>query len=201
MMPSKKKKYNARFPAGRIKKIMQMDDDVGKIAHAVPVVISRSVELFVNSLLNHTANITREKNAKTVSLSHTKQCILNVQKFEFLKDLVKNIADVGPEEEKKSSKASSNSPERLSEGVPERSRKRMAPDSHSNESSGRNMNKKRHSESDKNSLKENLNTSVPSQSNEWNSFDEHNFNKSNSNVSRLSETSSCDLVIDESRET
>jgi hypothetical protein len=60
-MPSKKKKYNARFPAvssstdcecafvssnyirasfqGRIKKIMQMDDDVGKIAHGVPVVI------------------------------------------------------------------------------------------------------------------------------------------------------------------
>ncbi|XP_065213592.1 dr1-associated corepressor [Planococcus citri] len=201
MMPSKKKKYNARFPAGRIKKIMQMDDDVGKIAHAVPVVISRSVELFVNSLLNHTADITREKNAKTVSLSHTKHCILNVQKFEFLKDLVKNIADVGPEEDKKSSKASSSSPERLTEGVPERSRKRNASDSHSNEPTSRNTSKKRHShsESDKNPLRENLSTSIPSQSNDWDTYDSHNFNKSD--LSRLSETSSCDLVIDESRDT
>ncbi|KAL1124455.1 hypothetical protein AAG570_001081 [Ranatra chinensis] len=36
-MPSKKKKYNARFPAGRIKKIMQTDEEVGKVAKAVPV--------------------------------------------------------------------------------------------------------------------------------------------------------------------
>lgn len=62
------------------------------------------------------------------------------------------------------------------------------------------MNKKRHSESDKNPLKENLNTSVPSQSNDWDSFDGHSLNKS-VDVSRLSETSSCDLVIDESRDT
>ncbi|KAJ8963645.1 hypothetical protein NQ314_005492 [Rhamnusium bicolor] len=38
-MPSKKKKYNARFPAGRIKKIMQTDEEVGKVAQAVPVII------------------------------------------------------------------------------------------------------------------------------------------------------------------
>ncbi|KOX73721.1 Dr1-associated corepressor [Melipona quadrifasciata] len=38
-MPSKKKKYNARFPAGRIKKIMQTDEEVGKVAQAVPIII------------------------------------------------------------------------------------------------------------------------------------------------------------------
>lgn len=58
-MPSKKKKYNARFPPvsdrkntcwivfefsflihqARIKKIMQTDEEVGKVAAAVPVII------------------------------------------------------------------------------------------------------------------------------------------------------------------
>ncbi|OWK50974.1 Dr1-associated corepressor [Lonchura striata] len=40
-MPSKKKKYNARFPPARIKKIMQTDEEIGKVAAAVPVIISR----------------------------------------------------------------------------------------------------------------------------------------------------------------
>ncbi|KAL3275974.1 hypothetical protein HHI36_020705 [Cryptolaemus montrouzieri] len=38
-MPSRKKKYNARFPPARIKKIMQTDEEVGKVAQAVPIII------------------------------------------------------------------------------------------------------------------------------------------------------------------
>lgn len=38
-MPTKKKKYNARFPPARIKKIMQSDDEVGKVAQVVPIII------------------------------------------------------------------------------------------------------------------------------------------------------------------
>lgn len=93
-MPSKKKKYNARFPAGRIKKIMQTDEDVGKVAQAVPVIISRTLELFVESLLTKTMQITSAKNAKTLSPSHMKQCILSESRFDFLKDLVKGLPDV-----------------------------------------------------------------------------------------------------------
>ncbi|XP_012251019.2 uncharacterized protein LOC105683168 isoform X1 [Athalia rosae] len=93
-MPSKKKKYNARFPAGRIKKIMQTDEEVGKVAQAVPVIISRTLELFVESLLTKTMQITSAKNAKTLSPSHMKQCILSESRFDFLKDLVKGLPDV-----------------------------------------------------------------------------------------------------------
>uniref|UniRef100_A0A1B6MJE7 Transcription factor CBF/NF-Y/archaeal histone domain-containing protein n=1 Tax=Graphocephala atropunctata TaxID=36148 RepID=A0A1B6MJE7_9HEMI len=92
-MPSKKKKYNARFPAGRIKKIMQTDEEVGKVAQAVPVIISRTLELFVGSLLTKAMQITSAKNAKTLSPSHMKQCILSEQRFDFLKDLVKTVQD------------------------------------------------------------------------------------------------------------
>ncbi|KAM7342996.1 negative cofactor 2 alpha isoform 1-T2 [Cochliomyia hominivorax] len=98
-MPSKKKKYNARFPAGRIKKIMQSDEEVGKVAQAVPVIISRTLELFVESLLTKTLKITNSRNAKTLSTSHMKQCIMSEQRFDFLRELVRNIPDISVAEE------------------------------------------------------------------------------------------------------
>ncbi|XP_031356430.1 dr1-associated corepressor [Photinus pyralis] len=98
-MPSKKKKYNARFPAGRIKKIMQTDEEVGKVAQAVPVIISRTLELFVESLLTKSMQITQARNAKTLTPSHMKQCILSESRFDFLKDLVKNVPDPSAQED------------------------------------------------------------------------------------------------------
>lgn len=98
-MPSKKKKYNARFPAGRIKKIMQTDEEVGKVAQAVPVIISRTLELFVESLLTKTLRVTNARNAKTLSPSHMKQCIMAESRFDFLRELVKNIPDINVNED------------------------------------------------------------------------------------------------------
>lgn len=97
-MPSKKRKYNQRFPAGRIKKIMQSDEEVGKVAQAVPIIISRTLELFVESLLNKTLRITNARNAKTLSPSHMKQCIMSETRFDFLKELVKNVPDINVDE-------------------------------------------------------------------------------------------------------
>ncbi|TMW52222.1 hypothetical protein DOY81_002689 [Sarcophaga bullata] len=105
-MPSKKKKYNARFPAGRIKRIMQSDEEVGKVAQAVPVIIyilfrklKQTLELFVESLLTKTLKITNSRNAKTLSTSHMKQCIMSEQRFDFLRELVRNIPDISVAEE------------------------------------------------------------------------------------------------------
>ncbi|KAJ1521074.1 hypothetical protein ONE63_002780 [Megalurothrips usitatus] len=94
IMPSKRRKYNARFPAGRIKKIMQTDEQVGKVAQAVPIIISRTLELFVQSLLKGALAVTNAKNARTLSPSHMKQCIMSDPNFHFLKDLVKSLPDV-----------------------------------------------------------------------------------------------------------
>ncbi|XP_013786666.1 dr1-associated corepressor-like isoform X2 [Limulus polyphemus] len=98
-MPSKKKKYNARFPPARIKKIMQTDEEVGKVAAAVPVIISRALELFVESLIKRTSDITRSRNAKTLTTSHLKACIMADSQLHFLKDLVASVPDVQMEEE------------------------------------------------------------------------------------------------------
>ncbi|XP_049636137.1 dr1-associated corepressor isoform X1 [Suncus etruscus] len=93
-MPSKKKKYNARFPPARIKKIMQTDEEIGKVAAAVPVIISRALELFLESLLKKACQVTQSRNAKTMTTSHLKQCIELEQQFDFLKDLVATVPDM-----------------------------------------------------------------------------------------------------------
>jgi histone H3/H4 len=58
------------FLQARIKKIMQSDEEVGKVAQAVPVIISRALELFVHSLLKKAEAVTAARNAKTLTPSH-----------------------------------------------------------------------------------------------------------------------------------
>ena len=77
-MPSKKKKFNARFPPARIKKIMQLDEEVGKVASAVPVMISRSLEIFMENLLLQSSRLAGSKGARTLTTSHLKEVGLNV---------------------------------------------------------------------------------------------------------------------------
>lgn len=57
------------------------------------------MELFVDSLLTKTLRITNSRNAKTLSPSHMKQCIMGEQRFDFLRELVKNIPDISVAEE------------------------------------------------------------------------------------------------------
>lgn len=54
----------------RIKKIMQSDEDVGKVAAAVPVIISRALELFVDNFLGKANAITLRRGARTLTPSH-----------------------------------------------------------------------------------------------------------------------------------
>uniref|UniRef100_A0A3P8TG37 Dr1-associated corepressor n=1 Tax=Amphiprion percula TaxID=161767 RepID=A0A3P8TG37_AMPPE len=115
-MPSKKKKYNARFPPARIKKIMQTDEEIGKVAAAVPVIISRALELFLESLLTKACQVTQSRNAKTMTTSHLKQCIELEQQFDFLKDLVATVPDMQGDGEE-------NHTEGGGEKVPRRGRK------------------------------------------------------------------------------
>ncbi|KAM9354035.1 uncharacterized protein KZ484_012214 isoform 1-T1 [Pholidichthys leucotaenia] len=87
-MPRQKRRYNVRFPPKRIKKIMQKDTEVGRIAMAVPVIIARALEMFLKSLLTKTCLITESKFSPVVSVAHMKQCIESEKHFHFLKDLV-----------------------------------------------------------------------------------------------------------------
>nr|CAG8523311.1 5203_t:CDS:10 [Entrophospora candida] len=77
----------------RIKKIMQMDEDVGKVAQATPVLISKALELFMQSLIDQACRETKARNAKRMSVSHLKKTIMVTEQFDFLKELVANIPD------------------------------------------------------------------------------------------------------------
>ncbi|XP_053212072.1 myotubularin-related protein DDB_G0290005-like [Panonychus citri] len=93
-MSNKKKKYNCRFPPARIKKIMQADEEVGKVAAVVPLIISRALELFVESLLTESSKITKSRNARTLTPSHLKACITSNSQFSFLREFVSTIPDI-----------------------------------------------------------------------------------------------------------
>uniref|UniRef100_A0ACD5T925 Uncharacterized protein n=1 Tax=Avena sativa TaxID=4498 RepID=A0ACD5T925_AVESA len=90
-----RKKLDTRFPAPRIKKIMQADEDVGKIALAVPVLVSKALEMFLQDLCDRTYNITVQKGVKTVSSSHLKQCVQGYEVYDFLKNVVSKVPDLG----------------------------------------------------------------------------------------------------------
>ncbi|XP_066550401.1 dr1-associated corepressor isoform X2 [Amia ocellicauda] len=98
-MPGKKRKYNSRFPPARIKKIMQKDKEVGKVAAAVPVIISRALELFLKSLLTKSCQITQSKHTRTMTQAHLRQCIETDRHFEFLRDLVARFSALPPSQE------------------------------------------------------------------------------------------------------
>ncbi|KAK9461883.1 DNA polymerase epsilon subunit C [Lipomyces oligophaga] len=77
----------------RIKKIMQADDDIGKVAQATPVVVSKALELFMISLVQGACDQARMRNARKVSPGHLKQAVMNIDKFDFLIDTVSKYPD------------------------------------------------------------------------------------------------------------
>lgn len=50
-------------------------------------------------MLTKTLKITSARNAKTLSPSHMKQCIMSESQFDFLRELVKNVPDINMAEE------------------------------------------------------------------------------------------------------
>jgi len=108
-MPGKKKKYNARFPPARIKKIMQSDEEVGKVAAPVPVIISRALEMFAETLLGRAKRVTAQRGARTLTPSHLKFCINSESRFDFLKDLVSTVPDLQGDMDNEAAGVSGNS--------------------------------------------------------------------------------------------
>ncbi|BFZ65111.1 H2A super protein [Saitoella coloradoensis] len=91
------KAYKTKFPVARIKKIMQADEDVGKVAQITPIVISRALELFMQQIILASTEKTRERGAKRVTVGHMKQAVMETEMFDFLEDIVGRIGDGGGE--------------------------------------------------------------------------------------------------------
>ncbi|KAG0151069.1 hypothetical protein CROQUDRAFT_57375 [Cronartium quercuum f. sp. fusiforme G11] len=89
----KKKGSSSRFPVARIKKIMQADEDVGKVAQATPLLVSKAVEMFMQSLVKAAVFQAQNRGSKKVQAYHLKQAVMVTESFDFLKDILMRVPD------------------------------------------------------------------------------------------------------------
>eukprot|EP00092_Neocalanus_flemingeri_P039178 GFUD01042641.1.p1 GENE.GFUD01042641.1~~GFUD01042641.1.p1 ORF type:complete len:224 (+),score=81.29 GFUD01042641.1:64-735(+) len=90
-MPSRKRHPNSRFPPSHIKRMMQQDEDIGKMAQAVPAMLARALELFSSMLVQQAGTVTKERNAKTLTQEHVVVAIKEDSRLDFLLPLVEGM--------------------------------------------------------------------------------------------------------------
>ncbi|GME85221.1 hypothetical protein B5S28_g2501 [[Candida] boidinii] len=77
-------KIKTHFPSARIKKLMQSDEDIGKVAQGTPVAVGRALELFLCSLVEKSCETAYNQQSKKVTLQVLKKTIEENEKFDFL---------------------------------------------------------------------------------------------------------------------
>ncbi|KAJ5669938.1 uncharacterized protein N7477_005301 [Penicillium maclennaniae] len=82
-----------KFPVARIKRIMQADEDVGKVAQVTPIAVSKALELFMISLVTKAAHEAKERNSKRVTASHLKHAVAKDEVLDFLADIIAKVPD------------------------------------------------------------------------------------------------------------
>lgn len=81
-------KIKTHFPAARIKKIMQSDEDIGKVAQVTPVVVGRALEIFMANLVDHAIVEAKKAGVRRIAASHIRSAVENTEQFDFLVDVV-----------------------------------------------------------------------------------------------------------------
>lgn len=82
------KKRKTRFPLSRIKKIMHQNEDVGKAAVTVPVVLSKALELFFEQIVGKLAERADKRGSKKIVMQDFKDVVDgNTEIYSFLKPL------------------------------------------------------------------------------------------------------------------
>ena len=89
-----------RFPVARIKRIMQADEDIGKVAQATPTATAKALELFMASLTVKAAAEARNGGSKRITVSHLKAAIARDPNFDFLN----TVCEQAPDDEKAAKK-------------------------------------------------------------------------------------------------
>ncbi|KAL2008423.1 hypothetical protein VTN00DRAFT_6617 [Thermoascus crustaceus] len=82
-----------KFPVARIKRIMQADEDVGKVAQVTPIAVSKALELFMISLVTKAAQEAKDRNSKRVTAAHLKQAVAKDEVLDFLADIIAKVPD------------------------------------------------------------------------------------------------------------
>ena len=92
-----------KFPTARIKRIMQADEEVGKVAQQTPIAVGKALELFMVQLVTKSAEIARERNSKRVSAQMLKQVVESDDQWDFLREITSKIENDDKEKSASSS--------------------------------------------------------------------------------------------------
>ena len=122
------------FPVARIKRIMQADDDIGKVAQVTPHVVSRALELFMIKLISVSAAQARGagptgsgKGPKRILAQHMKKAIKMDQTLDFLEPIVDRVPDVPAKGKKEAASDSEDGGSAAPKSVKKKGKKRKDP--------------------------------------------------------------------------
>uniref|UniRef100_A0A0N4ZT35 tRNA (uracil(54)-C(5))-methyltransferase n=1 Tax=Parastrongyloides trichosuri TaxID=131310 RepID=A0A0N4ZT35_PARTI len=87
----KRKFGGAKIQPSRVKKVMQSDEDIGRMMASVPVAIGRAMEHFCEKFLEATSRCVNASSSRTMNPSHMKHAILVNPQFQFLSNIMKDI--------------------------------------------------------------------------------------------------------------
>lgn len=91
--PAPNIEVKTKFPVARIKRIMQADEDVGKVAQVTPIAVSKALELFMISLVTKAAKEAKDRSSKRVTAVHLKQAVVKDEVLDFLADIIAKVPD------------------------------------------------------------------------------------------------------------
>ena len=95
------------FPVARIKRLMQADEDIGKVAQVTPHAVSRALELFMIKLISTSAQTAAGggagggKGPRKVLAQHMKRAIQADDTFDFLGEIAQKVPDAPSKAAKK----------------------------------------------------------------------------------------------------
>jgi len=119
--PSQGIEVKTKFPVARIKRIMQADEEVGKVAQVTPVAVSKALELFMISLVLKSSTVAKTKSSKRITAQHLKLAIEGDEQFDFLTEIVSKVAE-GPDAGGKRVKSEDDSDDEGGGGGPKKKR-------------------------------------------------------------------------------
>jgi hypothetical protein len=95
------RQMKTHFPSARVKKLLQSDEDVGKVAQATPLVVGRAVELFMCALVEKALMESANSHSKKIGVQTLKKVIDENEEFDFIADVCDKYSDSKDREKEK----------------------------------------------------------------------------------------------------
>ncbi|KAJ1628328.1 hypothetical protein T492DRAFT_1018752 [Pavlovales sp. CCMP2436] len=92
MAPKRHAVAGAILPAKKVKRIMQEDDDVGRIAEKSCVLAARSAEMLARDLIEASAADAVARGSAVIDIDDVKSAVARTELFDFVREVVDVLA-------------------------------------------------------------------------------------------------------------